>query len=157
MFFQSGYPVVSVSRIGNQLIFKQERFFYTDDESESLWWIPINFASGANPNFTSTLPHFWMEGLATVNITNFDTYDWVVVNIQQSSYYRVNYDTYMWNLLRVYLNYYDFTDIHVLNRAQIVDDSLNLAQANRVDYGIALGILKYLSRETDHIPWAAVN
>lgn len=98
-----------------------------------------------------------MRGVTAVNITNVDYHDWVVVNIQQSSYYRVNYDTYLWNLLRVHLNFYDFTHIHVLNRAQIVDDSLNLAQADRLDYGIALGILKYLSHETDHIPWAAVN
>lgn len=123
----------------------------------SLWWIPINYAVGSNPNFTSTLPHFWMQGVAAVNVTDFDYNDWVVVNIQQSSYYRVNYDTYLWNLLRVHLNFYEFRDIHVLNRAQIVNDALNLAQANRLDYGIALGILKYLSREADCIPWDAVN
>lgn len=155
--FQSGYPVITVERIGNQLNFRQERFFYTDDVSENLWWVPINFVVGSNPNFASTLPNFWMQGVPSVNITNVDYFDWIVVNIQESGYYRVNYDFYLWNLLRIHLNFYDFTDIHVLNRAQIVDDSLNLAQANRVDYGMAFGILQYLSRETDHIPWAAVN
>lgn len=149
--------MISVTRIGNLLAFRQERFFYTDDESESLWWVPINFAVGSNPNFTSTLPTFWMRGEAAVNVTNLNYFDWIVVNIQQSGYYRVNYDYYMWNLLRVQLNFYNFTDIHVLNRAQIVDDSLNMAQANRLDYRTALGILKYMSRETDHIPWAAVS
>jgi len=57
----------------------------------------------------------------------------------------------------VQLNFFNFTDIHVLNRAQIVDDSLNLAQAGRVEYGITFGILRYLAREIDHIPWAAAN
>lgn len=155
--FQAGYPVISVSRSGNQLTFRQERFFYTNNVSESLWWVPINYVVGSNPNFTSTLPNFWMRGVPSVNITNLYYYDWIVVNVQESGYYRVNYDTYLWNLLREQLNYFNFTVIHVLNRAQLVDDSLNLAQANRIDYGIALGILQYLSRETDHIPWAAVS
>lgn len=155
--FQPGYPLISVSRSGNQLTFRQERFFYTDDVSESLWWVPINYATGSNANFTSTLPNFWMRGVPSVNVTHPDYFEWIVVNIQESGYYRVNYDTNLWTLLRLQLNYFNFTSIHVLNRAQLVDDSLNLAQANRIDYGIALGILQYLSRETDHIPWAAVS
>lgn len=155
--FQPGYPVISVARLGNQLTFKQERFFYTDNESENLWWVPINYVVRSNANFSSTLPHFWMRGEQSVNITNVNYLDWVIVNIQESYYYRVNYDAYLWNLLRLHLNHFNFTDIHLLNRAQLVDDSLNLAQANRIDYGIAFGILQYLSRETDHIPWAAVN
>lgn len=155
--FQAGYPVVNVGRIGNQLTFRQQRFFYTDDVSESVWWVPINYVVGSNPNFTSTLPNFWMRGVASVNVTNLYYFDWIVVNVQESGYYRVNYDEYLWNLLREQLNHFNFTDIHVLNRAQLVDDALNLAQANQLNYGVALGILQYLSRETDHIPWAAVS
>lgn len=155
--FQSGYPVITVGRIGSQLTFRQERFFYTDNVSENLWWIPINYVVGSNANFSSTRPNFWMRAEPLVNITNPDIFSWIVVNVQETGYYRVNYDNYLWNLLRIQLVYANFTVINVLNRAQLVDDSLNLAQANRLDYGIAFGILRYLSRETDHIPWAAVS
>lgn len=155
--FQPGYPVVTVGISGTQLTFTQERFFYTDDVSDNLWWIPINFVVGSSPNFSSTRPNFWMRAEESVNITNPDILSWIIVNVQETGYYRVNYHNYLWNLLRIQLTFGDFTVINVRNRAQLVDDSLNLAQANRLDYGMAFGILRYLSRETDHIPWAAVN
>lgn len=83
--------------------------------------------------------------------------NWIVVNSQQSGYYRVNYDNASWRLLSEQLNNGNFEQIHVLNRAQLVDDSLNLAQAGRIDFGVAFDILRYLSRETDNVPWAAVS
>lgn len=45
--------------------------------------------------------------------------------------------------------------IHVQNRAQIVDDLLNLARAEYVNYTIALSGLEYLKRESAYIPWLA--
>lgn len=156
--FQSGYPVITVRRTGNQLIFEQERFFYTDDMSENLWWIPINYVIGSNPDFSRTLPEFWMGAVPSVNVTISESItNWIVVNIQETGYYRVNYDNYLWSLLLIQLNYANFEQIHVLNRAQLIDDSLNLAQADRIDYRVAFGILRYLSQETDHVPWAAVS
>ena len=49
----------------------------------------------------------------------------------------------------------DHLSIHVINRAQIIDDALNLARAGLLDYQLALGVTKYLSNEREYIPWAA--
>ena len=49
----------------------------------------------------------------------------------------------------------DHTKIHVINRAQIIDDALNLARSGLLDYQVALGITSYLHKETEYIPWAA--
>jgi aminopeptidase N len=161
---QAGYPVITVSRNGNQLTLTQERFFYTNHTSNSLWWVPINYAVKSNPNFTETKPDLWMQGQKTVTLNSGTTApkpwtdsDWVIVNIQESSYYRVNYDNALWNLLIQDLNSDKFETIHLLNRAQLVDDSLNLARAGRIGYKIPFGILEYLSKESDYIPWAAVS
>lgn len=47
----------------------------------------------------------------------------------------------------------EFDGIHVINRAQIVDDSMNLARAGEIPYDIALDIGLYLENETDYYPW----
>ena len=49
----------------------------------------------------------------------------------------------------------DHTQIHVINRAQLIDDALNLARAGLLDYQIALGVTSYLEKETEYIPWKA--
>jgi aminopeptidase N len=78
--------------------------------------------------------------------------DWIILNAQQGFYYRVNYDENLWNLLTDQL-VKDHTRIHHLNRAQLIDDSFQLARAKKVDFGVALGIMKYLKAEMDYVPW----
>lgn len=162
---QAGYPLITVSRNGNQLNITQERFYYTAPQtpSSALWWVPINYVVGSNPNFTNTKPDLWLQGQKNLVVSNdtapkkWTTNDWVVVNIQESSYYRVNYDESLWNALINQLNGNDYEEIHLLNRAQLVDDSLNLARAGIIDYSISFRVLEYLSKEADYIPWASAN
>jgi aminopeptidase N len=161
---QAGYPVITVSRNGDQLTLTQERFFYTNASSSSnVWWVPINYVVGSNPDFSQTKPDAWMPGQKSVTLQSstapkpWTNDDWVVVNIQESSYYRVNYDDNLWNLLIEQLNSNNYEQIHLLNRAQLVDDSLNLARAGKISYDVPFGILGYLSKEADYIPWASVS
>ena len=49
----------------------------------------------------------------------------------------------------------DHTSIHVSNRAQILDDALNLARAKLLDYETALSLTGYLSKEEEYVPWTA--
>lgn len=161
---QSGFPLISVSRDGDEVSFRQERFFYGDDDSENLWWVPINYVVGSNPDFESTTPDFWLGG-RSLSISSdsapkpWTGDDWIIANIQQSGYYRVNYDRDLWESISRQLNGPgdDFAAIHLLNRAQLIDDSFHLARAGRIDFGVAMGVLNYLNRETDHLPWAIAN
>lgn len=51
-----------------------------------------------------------------------------------------------------------YKNIAPANRAQLVDDALNLARGGSLDYQIALDITKYLVHENDYVPWkAAIN
>ena len=49
----------------------------------------------------------------------------------------------------------DHMKIHVINRAQIIDDAINLARSGLLSYEIALGVTSYLNKEVEYIPWAA--
>lgn len=41
----------------------------------------------------------------------------------------------------------------MINRAQIIDDSFNLALANKLDYTLVLNLSQYLKGEDDVMPW----
>lgn len=48
-----------------------------------------------------------------------------------------------------------FKQIAPSNRAQLVDDALNLARAGILDYRIAMNLTKYLAHENEYVPWKA--
>jgi len=72
-----------------------------------------------------------------------------------AAFYRVLYNEENYKLLTDYLNSENHTNIHPLNKAQILDDSLNLARAGVLKYSTALDLTKYLENETDFIPWVS--
>ena len=46
----------------------------------------------------------------------------------------------------------------MVNRAQVIDDALNLAKSEIIDYETALSMTEYLHKEHDYVPWkAALN
>jgi len=69
----------------------------------------------------------------------------------------VNYEVDNWMALIKQLNETP-TDIHVLSRAQLIDDAFNLARAGQLDYSVALHLSKYLKYENNTTPWySAMN
>jgi aminopeptidase N len=69
-----------------------------------------------------------------------------------AGFYRVNYDETNWNLIVSQL-LSDFQQISLINRAQLLDDSLNIARVNALPYSVSLGLTQYLTKEQDYIPW----
>ena len=67
-------------------------------------------------------------------------------------YFRVNYDHQNWQLIFEQL-LSNHSSISIINRAQIMDDSLNLAQGGLLDYDIALNLTTYLVLEKEYLPW----
>ena len=74
-----------------------------------------------------------------------------------SGYYRVAYDeTNLGLIIQQLIG--NHTAIPSKNRAQLLDDALNVARANQLPYAKALDMTKYLKFERDYAPWtAAVN
>ncbi|XP_015517541.2 uncharacterized protein LOC107222622 [Neodiprion lecontei] len=160
---QKGYPLITVTRnytTETQTI-SQERFLLkgrgsSNDTTEYRWWIPLNVASQSSPSFNNTRATAWIRAQdESVFMSSGQTSDWVICNLQQTGFYRVNYDEQNWNLISEYLLTSNFTNISPINRAQLIDDAFNLARAGYLSYNIALSLTRYLRQETDHVPWTA--
>ena len=46
-----------------------------------------------------------------------------------------------------------YENIGIINRAQLIDDALNLAQAGLLNYQTAMNVTRYLSNELEYLPW----
>lgn len=78
--------------------------------------------------------------------------EWVVVNVDQVGFYRVNYDSRNWDLIVDQL-FTDHRKIRPVNRAQLIDDMFVHAQNSILDYKFVLNATRYLRAEFDHLPW----
>nr|CAD7394984.1 unnamed protein product [Timema cristinae] len=172
---QTGFPVLTVIRDyeTGSAILSQERFLLCASEPKTtslskagakpttpdpLWWIPITYTTMEQPDFETTKPSSWLGAESSINLTGLPAGDqhWVIFNIKETGFYRVNYDEMNWRLLIGQLQDRDrFQQIGVINRAQLLDDALNLARAGLLNYSTALDVTKYLSTELEYLPWKA--
>lgn len=153
---QTGYPVVTAIRNETSVILKQERFLIggrPEDENTTLWWIPITYKFKKG----NSMEKIWMKAQPELTIDiDVDDNSWLLLNINQTGYYRVNYDIHNWQLLVKELDSKrGFKQFDPKNRAQLLDDALNLANAGYLDYEIALNVTKYLVHEREYVPWKA--
>ncbi|KAK2581481.1 hypothetical protein KPH14_005147 [Odynerus spinipes] len=165
---QVGYPLITVTRnyTGQRTLVTQERFYLNRDkkkinEEGHAWWIPLTFATSSSSiiDFRRTRPKLWLSPRdKRTMISNFRNTDWVLFNVQQIGFYRVNYDGSNWKMLVDHLRSKEFISIPSVNRAALLDDAFNLARAGYIDYSIPFDLSKYLKTESDYEPWlAAVN
>ncbi|XP_072749195.1 aminopeptidase N isoform X2 [Anoplolepis gracilipes] len=162
---QPGYPLVTITRnyTTKALSASQERFYlsrHTTQVDNSGWWIPLTFIiEESNSTFDRIDTAAWLEPqVKSVIIGSFESNSWVIFNVQQIGYYRVNYDENNWKMLVDYMRLKNFKRIHAINRAALLDDAFNLARAGYVNYSIPFDIAMYLIHETEYEPWvAAIN
>ncbi|KAI4492593.1 hypothetical protein M0804_002384 [Polistes exclamans] len=163
---QAGYPVITVTvnrkDKNPSITVKQEPFYSVKgtDANKNSWYIPLNYVQQKeNSSFSDTSVKLWLLPNKEITIdNNVDAEGWIIFNVQQTGYYRVNYDSESWNIIAEYLLHGDLNTIHPLNRAQLVDDAFNLAHAGLLNYSVTLNLVKYLEKETDYIVWkAALN
>jgi aminopeptidase N len=157
---QSGFPYITVNLNGTAVSVTQRRFMLKnkDHTDTTTWPIPLSYATKAS-DFANTAPqqiYFKEDGaLKTFTLTAAPE-NYLIVNNQQTGYYRVNYDIDNWMKIKEALHSDDHGGIHVLNRAQIVDDLFNFARGGIVDYATTLDILEYIKNEKHYIPWLPV-
>lgn len=162
---QAGYPMIHVSYSDTrEFSITQQKYFTHKNQSiadKSSFYIPLNFATASNPNFDdTTITNYFVNGEERTLISvpaQFIPGQWFVFNKQQLGFYRVNYDPQNWNAIIDALNSDAYDQIHVLNRAQLIDDSLRFAEGEYIGYNVLLNLLPYLRREREYTPWEASN
>lgn len=156
---KGGFPLVTAIRTGNELKLTQKRFLsdILDHNDTSTWNIPITLATNGT-HFTNPLSQLTIFEGRNSNITiklDHPTLDFYILNVQQYGYYRVNYDMENWQAIGRALKSEKHGNIHVTNRAQIIDDLFNLAKIGYLKYDLVFEILRYVKNEREYTPWLA--
>lgn len=86
---QRGYPIITVTRDYDTGIaeISQDRFLSYDGKPHTIhsdrWWVPINYVTGDNPNFTDTKATEWLEpNKHLIKNGSFKSDQWLIVNKQ---------------------------------------------------------------------------
>ena len=119
---------------------------------QSNWIIPISisYPDKLEPNENKVATNFWLRNRsASLNVESRP----YLLNFEASGFYRVAYEEENWRALINSLK--NKKEINRLNRAQLIDDIMNLARTNHASYELALDLLLYLRLEDDFIPWEA--
>ncbi|CAL8123911.1 unnamed protein product [Orchesella dallaii] len=161
----SGYPLVRVDSINQQTIaISQERFMLNskmvhDNDDESSWWIPVKVVSEDRPStWDDKLPDLWLPNNVSSLIfsrTDLDTSKWLMINPDATGYYRVLYDPKLTALIGEQLLTNHFA-ISSSSRSQLLDDYFSLAFAQYTSIETALGMTRYLGKESGSNVWTAV-
>lgn len=159
---QTGFPLVTVTRNydNNSAFVTQVRFMLGNntDTNNSLWWVPLTYTSQDKLDFENTHPMHWLKAEPSIELPDLKVTPnhWVLFNIKQTGFYRVNYDANNWKLIiKQLMDPQRFQQIGTVNRAQLVDDALNLARAGVLNYSMALDVTRYLQQELEYLPWKA--
>ncbi|KAF5289207.1 hypothetical protein FQR65_LT00093 [Abscondita terminalis] len=150
-----GYPIVSVLRnyTDSFVTIFQENIDRNPKKNKRQWIIPINYlCSNENNKFNDTYPYLWLTNSSRIISDASFNCSWILFNNQQTGFYRVNYDIHNWNSLINFLKTPYFIHIHILNRAQLIEDSFQLAKLNLLSYNVSLNLSLYLYQETHYIP-----
>nr|QBI71858.1 aminopeptidase N4a [Plutella xylostella] len=149
-----GAPVVhvNVDHSTGVITVKQERYQLSGIRPNTLWQIPLTYTRGDDVDFSNTKPSTVLVGESTT-INKPAGHEWVIFNVAQSGYYRVNYDDHSWEMIAGGLRT-SREAVHKLNRAQIVNDVLYFLRSGDVSIERAFDVLAFLKEETDYYVWA---
>ncbi|KAF0028789.1 hypothetical protein F2P81_017894 [Scophthalmus maximus] len=133
---QMGYPVVTISKNQSEqlpthyITVSQEHFLYAQEvrgNNSLQWQVPLTVAVG-NGSALSAERLIWINNKTeTHRVGQMDDSTWLLGNINQTGYFRVNYDLQNWKLLIQQLHTSPQI-ISVGNRAGLIDDAFNLAR-----------------------------
>lgn len=151
--------MITATREGNNLRLTQKRFLVEskDHEDTTKWNLEITGATTEQEfSNTNSRSMYFPNSSEYVIFSLPAESDFIVLNVQSFGYYRVDYDDASWMKISQQLKSENFGGIHVLNRAQIVDDLFQLARAGYHSYEFIFDILfEYIKNERAYVPWTS--
>ncbi|NWI15831.1 AMPQ Aminopeptidase, partial [Crypturellus soui] len=153
---QNGFPVLTLNLSTGTI--SQEQFLNKKNENSTdtynnTWIVPISWMRNG-----SSQPLLWLDKstkmFPEMQVSESE-YDWILLNVNLSGYYRVNYDELnLKRLARVLEN--DPKAIPAVSRLQLIDDVFALTQFGYIQIESALELTKYLAREDEIFIWNMV-
>uniref|UniRef100_A0A8C8R6R3 Aminopeptidase n=1 Tax=Pelusios castaneus TaxID=367368 RepID=A0A8C8R6R3_9SAUR len=152
---QNGFPVLTLN-LSTGLI-SQEQFYNKRTENNTAynntWIVPISWIRNG-----SAQPLVWLDKSSKIfpemQISDSE-YDWILLNVNMTGYYRVNYDPLYLKRLAQLLEK-DPKAIPVVNRLHLIDDAFTLALAGYIEIESAFELTKYLAKEDEMFVWYTV-
>ncbi|XP_006158456.1 aminopeptidase Q [Tupaia chinensis] len=154
---KNGFPVITLNVSTG--IMKQEPFYPRKVKNQTLltrndtWIVPILWIKNG-----TTQSLVWLDKSSKVfpemQVSEAD-HDWVILNLNMTGYYRVNYDKLGWKKLSQQLEK-DPKAIPVIHRLQLIDDAFSLSKHNYTEIETALDLTKYLAEEDEIVVWHVV-
>ncbi|KAM5194674.1 aminopeptidase Q [Mantella aurantiaca] len=149
--WQKGIPLVTVNTSTGTLTQEQFKTANADNitsENNHTWIIPISWMKNGVQQ-----PTIWLD-TKTKTVPEMTTVnnEWIILNVNVTGYYRINYDEKNWNNLAKTLEE-EPQVLSVVNRIQLMDDAFMLANFGYLEYETALSLTKYLEQEMEVIVW----
>uniref|UniRef100_H3DD78 Leucyl/cystinyl aminopeptidase n=1 Tax=Tetraodon nigroviridis TaxID=99883 RepID=H3DD78_TETNG len=150
---QKGFPLVTVSRKGDQVTLTQEHFLLTSDNTtntSSLWNIPVTYVNDScSLDPTCTQVFTLKTRTATFKVP--ESVKWLKLNYKNTGFYIVHYKDESWAALREALS----RNVSILtqeDRASLVHNVFALSRFGRVSFLHVLNLLGYVFNETETCP-----
>ncbi|KFV86707.1 Aminopeptidase Q, partial [Struthio camelus australis] len=153
---QNGFPVLTLNLSTGTI--SQEQFLNRKNENSTdsynnTWIVPISWMRNG-----SSQPLMWLDKSSKtfpeMRVSESE-YDWILLNVNLSGYYRVNYDQLnLKRLARLLEN--DPKAIPAVSRLQLIDDAFALMHFGYIQIESALELTKYLAREDEIFIWNVV-
>lgn len=152
--WKRGIPLVTVNTSTGTLTqdqFKTANADNTTSDNNHTWIIPIYWMKNGVQQ-----PTVWLD-TKTKTVPEMTTMDneWIILNINVTGYYRINYDEKNWNNLAKTLEEKPQV-LSVVNRMQLIDDVFTLTNSGYLEYETALSLTRYLEQEMEVIVWYIV-
>nr|XP_012233035.1 PREDICTED: aminopeptidase N-like isoform X1 [Linepithema humile] len=119
-------------------------------------WIHVTYMLQSSFNFNKTVHSSWITpNISNIQFadSNYNATDWILVNIQQTGYYRVKYNHEHWKKLLRYLNSENYSKIHILNRAQIIDDAFYFFLQKELSYNFFWNLTRFVTQDANFVTW----
>ncbi|XP_011635755.1 aminopeptidase N-like [Pogonomyrmex barbatus] len=126
---QKYFPILEVTLKSSKTLFEIKLSQNMSRSNCNNLWIPVKYVTSHNKSQTQWLSH----NKPILNVPNIEEKHWIIVNIQQSGYYRVKYDKKLWEKI-LYSLHSTSSDIHPLNRAQFIDDAYYFLSTKKLDF-----------------------
>lgn len=142
--WQAGYPLISVSIVGNDLVLKQRQFTFDNSPDSTVWVVPI---------------HLRIDGVTSkvlletdelrIPLTNPSAT--IIVNAGGPGFYRVEYSQELLTRITTTLN-----SLSTLERYNLVDDAWNAVVAGAISTSDFIDFARTFSAERDLAVWQSM-